>query len=169
MRFFIIPVVHHVLSKGYARRGYVPHGYRYSHGRRGSCHVAGSRTVAVFVVQSARVVGIRERASTSNPEFCLTRSSLTFFRGEVQVGFENRSTADAVVVRLLASKNDQKIVGCTITRTRAAGTTAEGVGSGSGFKAALELLDVHPQLPEEAPITVRLTPGSWRFFRVQKR
>ena len=55
-----------------------------------------------------------------HPEFCLTRSCLTFLRGEVQVAFDNRSIADAVQVRFLASKNDQKRVGCTITRTRAA-------------------------------------------------
>ena len=99
-----------------------------------------------------------------HPEFCLDRSSLTFFRGEAQLAFEHRSSADAVQVRLVASKNDQKRVGCTITRTRAAGTMAGRVGLGRAFEAVLELLDVHPQLRGDAPLTARLTSGGWRVF-----
>ena len=99
-----------------------------------------------------------------HPEFCLTRNSLTFSRGEAPHAFEHRSSADTVQVRSVASKNDQKRVGCTFTRTRAAGTTAGEVESGGAFEAVLELLDVHPQLPGEAPLTARLTPGGWRVF-----
>lgn len=43
-----------------------------------------------------------------HPEFFPTRKCLTFLQGEVQVAFEKRSSANAVQVRLVASKNDQK-------------------------------------------------------------
>ena len=86
----------------------------------------------------------------AHPEFFLTRSYLTF-QGEVQVAFENRSIADAVTVRFLASKTDKKRVGCTITRTRAASETVEAGGSAGALEAVLELLNVHPQLPGEPP------------------
>ena len=94
-----------------------------------------------------------------NPEFCLARSSLTFFRGKAQLAFEHRSSADAVQVRFVASKNDQKRVGCAITRTRAAATMAGRVGLGRAFEAVLELLDVHPQLRGDSLLTARLTSG----------
>ena len=32
------------------------------------------------------------------------------------------------------------------------------------FEVLLELLDVHPQLPGEAPLTVRATSGGWKVF-----
>ena len=59
----------------------------------------------------------------------------------------------------------QRRVGCTITRTRDAGTTAGWGGLGGAFRVVLELLIVHPQLPGETPLTARLTPGEWRVFR----
>ena len=107
----------------------------YSHGGRGLSPVAGPGTVEFLVVQSVRNVGLRERASTSGvlPD----PQQLDLFAGrtlEAQVVFENRSIADAVQVRFLASKNDQKRVGCTITRTRAAGPMAGGGGSGRGAR-----------------------------------
>ena len=57
-----------------------------------------------------------------HPEFCLTRNCLTFSRGEVQVKFENKATANSVQVRFVASTTYQKREGCTITRTRLANT-----------------------------------------------
>ena len=107
----------------------------YSHGGRGLSPVAGPGTVEFLVVQSVRNVGLRERANTSGvlPD----PQQLDLFAGrtlEAQVAFENRSIADAVQVRFLAYKNDQKRVGCTITRTRAAGPMAGGGGSGRGAR-----------------------------------
>ena len=32
------------------------------------------------------------------------------------------------------------------------------------FEVLLELLDVHPQLPGEAPLTVRATSRGWKLF-----
>ena len=72
-----------------------------------------------------------------NPDFCLTRSSLTFFRGGAQLAFEHRSSTDAVQVRFAVSKNDQKRDWAVRSRTRAAGTTAGGLGSGGAFEAVL--------------------------------
>ena len=101
-----------------------------------------------------------------HPEFCLTRNCLTFPRGQGQVAFENRSSTNTTVVqvRFLASKNDQKRAGCTITRTRASGETEVGGVPAGAFEALLELLSVHPQLPGEVPLTARLTPLGWRVF-----
>ena len=99
-----------------------------------------------------------------HPEFCLTRNCLTFFRGEAQVAFENRFCASAVQVRFVASKSDQKRAGCTITRTRVSDRTEVGGVPAGAFEALLELLNVHPQLPGEAPLTTRLTPQGWRVF-----
>ena len=99
-----------------------------------------------------------------HPEFCLTRNCLTFLQGEGQVAFENRSSANAVQVRFVASEHDQKRAGCTITRTRVSGETEAGGGLAGAFEALLELLSVHSELPGEAPLTARLTPLSWRVF-----
>ena len=96
--------------------------------------------------------------------FLLPRSNLAPFRGEAQLAYEHRSPTDAVQVRFFDSKNDQKRVGCTITRTRPAGTAAGEVGLGVAFEAVLELLDVHPQLAGKATLTARLTPGGNRVF-----
>ena len=78
------------------------------------------------------------------PEFCLTRNCLTFFHGGVQVAFEDRSTATAPQVKFLASKCDQKRVGCTITRTRFEKETEAGGAPMGAFEALVELLDVYP-------------------------
>ena len=32
------------------------------------------------------------------------------------------------------------------------------------FEALVELLDVHPQLPGEAPLTIKGMPSGWRVF-----
>ena len=42
----------------------------------------------------------------NHPEFCLTCNCFTLFRGEVQVAFDNRATANSVKVRFVASKTD---------------------------------------------------------------
>ena len=41
-----------------------------------------------------------------HPEFCLTRNSLTFYRGTEQVGLEERGLADSVQVDFVASNGD---------------------------------------------------------------
>ena len=99
-----------------------------------------------------------------HPEFCLTRNCLSFFHGEVQVAFEKRSIATAVQVTFLASKCDQKRAGCTITRTRLEKEKETGGASMGAFEALLELLNVYPLLPAEAPLTVRSTPFGWKVF-----
>ena len=90
-----------------------------------------------------------------HPEFCLTHSCLTFFRRELRVPFEGRASADAVQVRFVASKTDQKRAGCTIPRTRLASTGEAGAGAMGAFEA-LELLASHPSLPGGSPLTARL-------------
>ena len=76
-----------------------------------------------------------------HPYFCLTRDSLTFFRGDVQGNIEDRARADSVKVLLMASKTDQNREGCTTTHVR----MAEGAGVGKtlvgAFEALVELLD----------------------------
>ena len=99
-----------------------------------------------------------------HPEFCLTRNSLTFLREGIQVAIENRSAASAVKVHFLASKSDRMGVGCTISRTRLATTKETGGALMGAFKAVVGLLDVHPQLPREAPLMIRGTSFEWRVF-----
>ena len=71
------------------------------------------------------------------------------YKRQIQVTFENRSTASAVQVIFLASKSDQKRAGCTITRTRLKNELETGTGRApmGAFEVLLELLSVHPQLP----------------------
>ena len=99
-----------------------------------------------------------------HPEFCLTHNCLTFLEGDEQVVFENRARANAVQVRFLASKSDQKRAGCTTTRTKVAEGSVDAGGPAGVFEALLELLSVHHQLPGEAPLTTRLTPWGWKVF-----
>ena len=97
-------------------------------------------------------------------EFSLTRSCLTFFRGELRVPFEDRISADAVQVRFVASKTDQKRAGCTINRTRLASVGEAGAGAMGAFEGLLELLAAHLSIPGGSPLTVRLSPLGWRPF-----
>ena len=99
-----------------------------------------------------------------HPEFCLTRNCLSFFRGGIQVAFENKSIVDSVQVRCVASKTDQKRAGCTITRTRVADVGEPGRGAVGAFEALLDLLAVRPHLPGTSPLTVRLTSHGWKPF-----
>ena len=99
-----------------------------------------------------------------HPELCLTRECLTFSREGVQVEFGNRSTATAVQIRFVASKCDPKRAGCTITRTRLSNEREMGGVLMGAFEVLLELLDVHPQLPGEAPLTVRASSRGWKVF-----
>ena len=92
-----------------------------------------------------------------HPEFLLTRNCLTFFRGEIRIAFENRSTPNSVQVRFVASKTDHKREGCTITRIRLANTGAPGRGPVGAFEVLMDLLAVHPLLPGGSPLTVRRT------------
>ena len=77
----------------------------------------------------------------------------------MQVEFGNRSTATAVSIRFVASRCNKKRAGCTITRTQLSNEREMGGVLMGAFKALPELLDVHPQLPGEAPLTVQAT---WR-------
>ena len=134
------------------------------HGRGRTCHEAGlGLALSYFLLCRASELWAYANGKV-HPEFCLTRNCLTFLRGEGQVAFENRSSVNAVQVRFVASKNDQKRAGCTITRTRASGETEVGGVPAGAFEALLELLSVHPQLPGEVPLTARLTPLGWRVF-----
>ena len=99
-----------------------------------------------------------------HPDYCLTQNSLTFLREGIQLAFENRSAASAVQVHFLALKSEQKRAGCTISRTRLANAKETGGASMGAFGALVELLDVHPQLPREAPPTIRGTSSGWREF-----
>ena len=99
-----------------------------------------------------------------HPESYLTRNSLTFLSGEERLSFENRARANAVQVRFRASKSDQKREECTITRTRAAGVALDAGRLAGAFEALQELRNVHPQLPGEAPLTVRRTPSGWNVL-----
>ena len=92
-------------------------------------------------------MGIRKR---SGPPRILPDEQLShFFHEGIQVTFDNRSTASAVQVIVLASKSDQKRAGCTITRTRLKNELETGTGRApmGAFEVLLELLSVHPQLP----------------------
>ena len=99
-----------------------------------------------------------------HPEFCLTRDCVTFFRGEVQVDIEERTSADSVKITFLASKADQNREGATTTRVR--GTDGAGAGRApvGAFEAVSALLDVHPTLPGGAPLMTRRTTAGWRVI-----
>ena len=65
-------------------------------------------------------------------------------------------------IRFVASKCDQKRAGCTITRTRLSNEREMGGASMGAFEVLLALLNVHPQLPGGAPLTVRATSRGWK-------
>lgn len=96
-----------------------------------------------------------------HPDFCLTRDCLTFYRGDVQVSFDERKTADSVRIFFVASKADQNRQGCTITRARVTGRRPGGGRPAGAFEALLELLDLHPDLPGRAPLMTRLTASGY--------
>ena len=99
-----------------------------------------------------------------HPEFCLTWNCLIFFHGGVQVAFEDRSTATAIQVKILVSNCVQKRAGCTVTRTRLQKETEAGGASIGAFEALLDLLNVYPQIPGGASLTVRSTSLGWEVF-----
>ena len=57
-------------------------------------------------------------------------------------------------IRFVASKCDKKRAECT---TRLSNEREMGGASMGAFEVLLEMLDVHPQLPGGAPLTVRAT------------
>ena len=72
-------------------------------------------------------------------------------------------------MRFVASTTDPKRAGCTITWTLVANAGEPGGGLVEAFEALLELLAVHPQLPEGAPLTPRLTSRVSKRSRGRKR
>ena len=96
-----------------------------------------------------------------HPEFYLTRECLMFSHGGVKIEFGNRSTATAVQIRFVGLKCDIKRVGCTVTCTRLSYAREMGGVLMGAFEGLLELLDVHHQLPGEAPLTIRATSRGW--------
>ena len=52
--------------------------------------------------------------------------------------------------------------GCTITRTHLVQEKETGAASMGAFEALLELLDVYPLQPADAPLTIRSTPLGWK-------
>ena len=139
------------------------------HGRGRTCHEAGlGLALSYFLLCRASELWAYANGKV-HPEFCLTRNCLTFLRGEGQVAFENRSSANAVQVRFVASENDQKKAGCTITRTRLSGETEVGGGLAGAFEALLELLSVPPELPGEAPLTASSRRWVGEFSLGRKR
>lgn len=99
-----------------------------------------------------------------HPDFCLTRDCLTFYRGEVQVSFEERKSADSVKILFVASKSDQNRQGCMITRARVNERGAEGGAPAGAFEALLDLLDLYPGLPGGAPLMTRRTVSGWKVI-----
>ena len=69
-----------------------------------------------------------------------------------------------MLVKFLASKCGETRAGCTITRTRLVQEKETGEASMGAFEALLELLDVFPLLPAEAPLTVTSTPLGRKAF-----
>ena len=99
----------------------------------------------------------------AHPEFCLTRNCIYFWHEGVQVAFENILIATALQVKFLASKLEQKRAGRTIARTRLVKEKQTWGGSVAvSVRGSVELLDVYPLLPAEAPLTVRSTPLGWK-------
>ena len=98
-----------------------------------------------------------------HPEFCLTRDCLKFFRGGVPVDTADRATADSVEVTFVGSKTDQNRNGCTITRRRNE-DGEDGIAPVGAFEALVALLDVHPQLPGNAPLMTRQTVHGWQVI-----
>ena len=121
--------------------------------------MAWTRGVLRSLLQSVRVGGIRD-----HPEFCLTLNSLTILHEGIQIAFENRSAASVLQVHRLASRSGQKRAGRTITQLRLVNVREMGGASMGAFEAVAKLFDVHPQLPGEAPLTIRCTSSGWRMF-----
>ena len=98
-----------------------------------------------------------------HPEFCLTRNCLSFTKE-----YRSHSRTDRPPQQrrqnFLASKSDQKRAGCTITRTRLVNDRETGCASMGAFETLLKLPNVHPQLPEGAPLTFRATSGGRKVF-----
>ena len=80
------------------------------------------------------------------------------------MAFEDRSTASAIQVKILVSNCVQKRAGCTVTRTRLQKETEAGGASIGAFEALLDLLNVYPQIPGGASLTVRSTSLGWEVF-----
>ena len=80
------------------------------------------------------------------------------------MAFENRSIANSVQVRFVASKTGQKRTGCTVTRTRVSNAGEPGGGTVGAFEALLDLLAVDPLMPGTSPMTVVLTSHGWKQF-----
>lgn len=103
-----------------------------------------------------------------HPEFSLTRDCLTFFRGDRQVDFADRMSADSVKILFVASENDQNREGCTITRVRGPGGAGLGRAPIGAFEAIGRLLDVQPDLPRSAPLITRFTTSGWTVVTRQE-
>ena len=99
-----------------------------------------------------------------HPEFCLTRDCLSFFRGEVQVDFENRAVATSVQITFRASKADQNREGHTITLVRSPDGPGDGGAPVGAFEAVMMLLNVSPQLPGKTPLMARRTGDGWKVI-----
>ena len=124
------------------------------YGRRGVRHVVGTARVILYFVPSVGSVGVRQWAGTSR--VIMSDAEMHFYEGG-QVAFENRSKCQA-------SKCDETRAGCTITRTRLVQEKEAGGGSMRGSEAVLQLLDVYPVLPVNAPLAGRSTPLGWKVF-----
>ena len=86
-----------------------------------------------------------ETRSRIHKTYCLRRDA-AFFRGRVQLGVAQWSTADRVEVRFRGSKGDQLRKGAMISRVRASSPRPGGGGSGA-IDLMLELTSCFVILP----------------------
>ena len=101
-----------------------------------------------------------------HPEYCLTRSNLTFFRGVQQLKWVDRPESDKVKVCFRASKVDQKGIGAVATRNR---VTSAAVGEKRGgdvevLEILQDLIDMHPGLDMTAPLMQSCTKSRWKVI-----
>ena len=121
--------------------------------------MAWTRVVLFSLVQSVRVVGIRGTVRSTpqvlfnaeQPHF-LSRRSIHRIREQIgRLGIAGTS---------LGVESGQERSGRTITQIRLVSVREMGGASMGAFEALVELFAVHPQLPGEAPLTIRGTaPG----------
>jgi hypothetical protein len=107
--------------------------------------------MSFFLLARASELWAYDTSGEVHPHYCLTRADLTFMRDGRRLAWGQRAAADAVIIRFRGSKGDQLRRGAAIVRY------------GTCLRLLLELLELQPELPAEAPLTAVASPGgTWR-------
>ena len=109
-----------------------------------------------------------EPRSHNHERYCLRRTDIVFFRGRVQLGGAQWSTADRVEVRFGGSKGDQLRKGVVVSRVRTGSPRPVGAG-GDAVDIMIELTSFYLLLPAWAPLVVNGSgSGRWSMWTKQQ-